>query len=115
MTKTEMVLRESEERFRPVLDNSRDVVYRLNLRTGKFEYMSPSAQEATGFSSDDLSRIDKAAVGKLVHPDGYTRAELPAISPLDVLTEESGKIFEERITKYLSGEKLADSILWRKR
>ena len=69
--RAEEALRESEERFRSVLDNSRDIVYRLNLRTGKFEYMSPSTAETTGFSSDELSRIDKEAVEKLVHPDDF--------------------------------------------
>jgi len=67
--RVEESLRESEERFRSVLDNSLDVIYRLNLHTGKFEYMSPSAAEATGFSKDEVNRMDRKAVGLLVHPD----------------------------------------------
>ncbi len=35
-------LRESEQRFRSVLDNAVDVIYRANLQTGRYDYISPS-------------------------------------------------------------------------
>ena len=43
-------LRRSEERFRSVLDNSLDCIYRLNLKTRCYEYISPSAEKVVGFS-----------------------------------------------------------------
>jgi PAS domain S-box-containing protein len=41
---------------------------------------------------------------------GYSREELLAKNPLDLLEGESKKIFQERIRKYLAGEKLSDSV-----
>jgi len=45
-------LRESEARFRSVLDNSHDVIYRLNLQTGRFEYIS-RLPDGVGYSPDE--------------------------------------------------------------
>ncbi len=45
-------LRGSEERFRSVLDNSQDVIYRLNIGSGRYEYISPSVVNVVGFSPD---------------------------------------------------------------
>ncbi len=43
-------LRASERRFRSVLEDSRDVIYRVNVQTGHYEYISPSVETAVGFS-----------------------------------------------------------------
>ena len=48
----EVKLRESEVRFRSVLDNSVDVIYRVKVQTGRYEYISPSIEVAIGFSPD---------------------------------------------------------------
>jgi len=40
-------LRESEDRFRSVLDSSIDTVYRLNLKTSRYEYFSPATIDVT--------------------------------------------------------------------
>jgi PAS domain S-box-containing protein len=41
---------------------------------------------------------------------GYTKAELLAINPMDILDKESGKIFLDRIRKAQAGEAIAESI-----
>jgi PAS domain S-box-containing protein len=41
---------------------------------------------------------------------GYTREELLAKNPLELLEGKSKEIFQDRIRKYLAGEKLSDSI-----
>jgi PAS domain S-box-containing protein len=65
----EKALRQSEERFRNVLDNSLDMIYSLNLQTGKYEYVSPSSKKLLGYSPQEFLALDSAELISLVHPD----------------------------------------------
>ena len=65
----EEALRESEERLRSVLTNSRDVIYRVDLRTGRYDYISPSAERTVGFSVAELAALDAQRALDLVHPE----------------------------------------------
>ena len=49
--KAQEALRVSEARFRSVLESSRDLIYLLNLQTGCYEYISPSAEAVVGLFS----------------------------------------------------------------
>ena len=46
--KAQRAQRESEERFRSLLETTRDVLYRVDLETGHYDYISPSAQRTVG-------------------------------------------------------------------
>jgi PAS domain S-box-containing protein len=59
----------SEQRFRDVLDVSRDVVYKLNLREKRYEYVSPSCLSLLGYSPDDFASIGMEGVEQRVHPE----------------------------------------------
>ena len=66
--RAEEQLREGEARFRSVLENSHAVIYRLNVQTGRYEYVSPSAEAVVGFSPDELTAMDFEAALAMVHP-----------------------------------------------
>lgn len=65
----ERALRDSEERFRSVLENSLDAAYRRNLQTDRYDYMSPVFETITGVSVEEMSGEDIAHVLERVHPD----------------------------------------------
>ena len=67
--RSENALRESEQRFRSVLENSVDGVFRRNLQTGRFDYLSPAIQNLTGYSVEEVSSFDINAFLGLIHPD----------------------------------------------
>lgn len=67
--RAEEVLRESEARFRSVLDNSIDVIYCMNLQTGRFEYISPSAEAVVGYSPEELQAQNGEKALAMIHPD----------------------------------------------
>lgn len=64
----EQALRESEERFRSVLDNSCDVIVRLNIPKGRFEYVSPSCESLVGYTVEELMAMTGRQTLAMVHP-----------------------------------------------
>lgn len=75
LEKTNLTLRESEERFRSILNNSQDVIYRMNLQTGCYEYISPSCEKVTGFLPEELLSLHKNESNLIVHPESVAALE----------------------------------------
>jgi two-component system, chemotaxis family, CheB/CheR fusion protein len=66
---SEEALQESEARFRSVLENSLDCIYRFNLQTGRYEYISPAAQNILGLLPNELIAQDIETAIAMIHPD----------------------------------------------
>jgi PAS domain S-box-containing protein len=64
-------LQESEERFRYVLENSPDMIYWLNLRTGEYDYVSPSSEKVAGYASQEMEGLGFREIGLQGHPDDW--------------------------------------------
>ena len=67
--RTEDALRESEQLLRTVLDNSRDGINMLDLRTGKYVFMNPAQVALTGFSAEEVNGISADEAYERVHPE----------------------------------------------
>jgi PAS domain S-box-containing protein len=65
----EEALRESESRFHSVLDGSNDVIYRVNMQSNSYEYISPSVEALIGFTQDEATSIDAETGLSMIHPD----------------------------------------------
>jgi PAS domain S-box-containing protein len=83
--RAEEELRESEARFRSVLDNSIDVIYRINVQTGHYEYVSPSAKTVAGYSPAEFMAMDAEKALAMIHPE-----DLPAMRETTARLEETG-------------------------
>ncbi|MFO7654405.1 MAG: PAS domain-containing protein [Candidatus Krumholzibacteriia bacterium] len=95
----EDALRASEARFRSVLDSCRDVIYRLNLQTGRYEYVSPSAEAVVGFSPEELLARDADAAFEMIHPD-----DRAAVRAVVARLEETGHAETEYRQRGTSGD-----------
>ena len=61
-------LRESEERFRRLAENAPDMIYRMSLPDGKYEYVSPASTEIFGYTPEEFLSFPNI-LAKIIHPD----------------------------------------------
>ncbi len=66
-------LQESEQRFRNVLDVSRDFIYNLNLQTRTYDYVSPSVLPMSGFTPEEFTAMGFEGVWERFHPEDRER------------------------------------------
>lgn len=72
--KFEQELIVSEERFRMLAENSRDVIYKMSLPDGKYEYVSPAVTQLFGYTTKEF--YDNPSLFKsILHPDFYKNFE----------------------------------------
>jgi PAS domain S-box-containing protein len=92
-------LRASEARFRSVLENSRDVIYRVNVQTGHYDYISPSVETVVGFSPDELAAMDVEPSQAMICPD-----DAPAMRAAVARLETTGTADVEYRQKTKNGD-----------
>ena len=58
LTRSEAEARESEQLFRGIVEHSRDVLFRGNYRTLRYDYQSPSMQQLSGgFTAEEIAAM----------------------------------------------------------
>jgi len=97
--RAEEALRESEARFRSVLESSRDALYRYNCRTDRYEYVSPSSEALTGIPADEFLSMGVEAALARVHPD-----DVPSVRAGVARCLETGEVELEYRQRDRSGE-----------
>ena len=64
----EAKLRESEERFRKLSENARDMIYRMSLPDGRYEYVSPASIQLTGHTPEEICS-GRVHLSNMIHPE----------------------------------------------
>jgi len=67
----ESSFKNSEEKFRLILQNSYDAIYKAYLDTETFEYISPSSEKIFGYTPDELREMGFKKFTARIHPDDY--------------------------------------------
>ena len=77
-----------------MLENSLDMIYRLSLETGTYDYSSPSSKQVIGYSPEELLALGVEQARSLVHPDDIQRLDENVIQ---LLTQALGQGVPHRI------------------
>ncbi len=83
-------LRNSESRFRQVLENSLDASYKRNLLTNSYEYLSPVFEKITGYTVKEFTSMSILEVLELIHPEDRELVE-KAVS--ESMQDDKGKSY----------------------
>ena len=59
---------ESEERYRRLAENSPDLIYRMSLPDGKYEYVSPASEVISGYHPEKWYK-NPLFIQEIIHPD----------------------------------------------
>ena len=54
---TEQALKESEERFRFIVEATCDVIYQIKYNSTKYDYINPTIEKLTGYSPEEINSI----------------------------------------------------------
>ena len=87
--RAEDALRDSEQRFRVIAENTGDVIWRLDTATRRFTYISPSVQRLRGFTPEEAMGQD---ITSALTPESF---------------EKLGKSLLERMAAFKAGDESA--------
>lgn len=62
-------LSEAESKFRNVLENSQDIIYQMDPEGINFEYTSPSVEQITGYSTEEVMEGGGEFLISKIHPE----------------------------------------------
>lgn len=68
-------LRESEERFKQVLSNSKDVLYKMNLDDRQYKYVSPAITSMLGYKPEEFLDGGISFIFSKMHPKDRERLQ----------------------------------------
>jgi phosphoserine phosphatase RsbU/P len=89
--RAEAALQESTLRFKEVIENSLDALYKRNIFTGQYEYLSPAAVQLTGYPIDELKKQMPLFYSTLIHLEDVPRVER---CYLEAFQSQSQKVFQ---------------------
>ncbi|HLP17762.1 MAG TPA: PocR ligand-binding domain-containing protein [Bacteroidota bacterium] len=70
LRQVEKTLRLRVEQYKRITENAKDMIYRMSIPDGKYEYMSAAAAEMTGYSPDEWY-ADSQLIKKVIHPESH--------------------------------------------
>jgi len=74
-SKAEKALRNSEERLRGVLENSLNAIYKRNLKTGAYDYLSPAFFRMLEYTPGEFHALSCEIFRELVHDEDFAEFE----------------------------------------
>lgn len=61
--------------FKEILENARQILYKLNSKTGNYEYISSALYNILGFKPEEFYAMTASEIKALLHPDDIEKAD----------------------------------------
>jgi len=82
LVEIQSALKDSEERYRRLVENSPDFIYRMSLPDGRYEYASPAVQAMTGYTAEQFQARPKL-IQEIIHPGWWNYYETQWVKLLE--------------------------------
>lgn len=66
--KSEQILQESEKKYKNLVEGLDEALYRMNIKTGEYEYFSPVVEKIFGYSVQNFLN-NPMLIKEIIHPD----------------------------------------------
>jgi PAS domain S-box-containing protein len=66
--KAETAIKESEEKYRLLAENTLDIIFKLDIRTGRYNYINPACERILGFTPEEFYKTPLLE-SEFMHPD----------------------------------------------
>jgi PAS domain S-box-containing protein len=67
---------ECKQGLKDILLNAREILYKVNCRSGKYEYISASLTDVLGYSPDEFYNLGSEEIKELLHPEDKEKSNL---------------------------------------
>lgn len=89
-------LKQSQQRFNEVMTHSRDLLFKRDITTDAYEYISESAKELLGYSPEEIRTMGVDGITEMIHPEDRERYQ----SFCQGLLDSSDQLPQEHAIEY---------------
>ncbi|MCX7862449.1 MAG: PAS domain S-box protein [Bacteroidales bacterium] len=93
-----------EAYFKEILENSRQILYKLNIETGSYEYISSALYNILGYTPEEFYQMSAEEIKSLLHPDDMPKANTIVAKLIQNLDTFNNEFIIEYRFKHKNGQ-----------
>lgn len=93
-----------ESFFKEILENSRQILYKLNVETGNYEYISNAIYHVLGYTPEEFYQMSADDIKSLIHPEDIVKADSIVAKMLKNISDKENDFTVEYRFRKKNGE-----------